>query len=151
MKNHETDALVPSLLECGALRDMPHFSCTHYSETTRGYGQSCFEFADFGSQHVRIVFIFRGNGEILFSGCPNQWSPYRASDIFRGHSDAAKADLLAFSLDCIPVIKKTVDLYFESVPHEDYSELLRLWQHTSPELLDVPTEAHFKTPWWKIW
>jgi len=152
MKEHKTDALIARVFECGALANMPHFSCTHYPELSpEGYGQSALEFADFGPHHANIRFIFRGNGNILLSGCPNQWSPCSNSDIFRGHSDAATMDLFGFTLDSIPIIKKTVDLYAESIPHEDYSGLLGLWLHTRPELLDTPTEAHFSASWWKFW
>jgi hypothetical protein len=152
MRKHQTAALMARALECGLLDGMPHFSCTHYPELSpEGYGQSAFEFADFGPQHTTLRFIFRGDGTVLFSGCPNQWSAYQNSDIFRGHSDAATVDLSAFTLDSIPTIKQTLDLYFETIPHKDYSGLLQLWSHVHPALLDTPRDAHMSHPWWRFW
>lgn len=152
MTTHRTDALIARSHEIGLFADVPHFSCSHYAKCpSTTYGQSAFQFDDFGPQHAALRFIFRGNGEVLFSGCPNQWSTYQHKDIFTGHSDAATDDLFNFSMDSIPVIKETLRLYFESQPHKDYSELLDLWSHVRPTLTDKPVEAHFSSPWWKFW
>jgi len=152
MSTYKTDVLVAELSKCGVLADMPYFSCTHYPELSpEGYGQTAFEFADFGQHHVTLRFIFRGDGEISLAGCPNQWSEYQYAEIFCGQSDSATENLLAFSIESIPIIKNTLELYTTSVPHEDYSDLLELWSHVHPKLLDKKIEPHIPHPWWKIW
>ena len=151
MTEHKTDAITARALECGLLHDMPHFSCTYYSDLPpERIGQAAFQFDDFGPHHASLRFIFRGNGDVILSGCPTQWSNYRLSDIFMGQSNQAAEDLFTFTVNSIPTLKLTLDLYANSVPHEDYSPLLELWSHAQPNLADTPTEAHAPEPWWRI-
>lgn len=149
---HRTNAITERALKHGLLEDMPHFSCTYYPELgPNGDGQSVLHFADFCPHQVTLRFIFRGNGDILLSGCPNQWSTFRPADIFAGQSDSAGLNLFDFTMNSIPSIKQTLNLYTSSIPHEDYSPLLDLWSHVHPKLMDSRIEPHMPHPWWKIW
>ena len=152
MMDHKTDAIVSSALECGLLRNMPHFSCTHYAELPpERDGQSAFQFDDFGPHHATLRLIFRSDGEVILSGCPTQWCSHKLSNIFHGQSEQATEDLFAFTMNSIPTIKEMLVLYTDSLPHQDYSQLLKLWEHVQPNLIDVQTEAHAPHPWWRIW
>lgn len=148
-----TDRIVAKVVECGVLADVPvkSFSCVHCPAVdSEELGQTGLEFYEFGPHHVSLRFMFRESGDVILSGCPNRWAAERLKDILGGKSESAKRDLLAFTLESIPVIKQTLLLYVESIPHEDYAELLRLWSHVRPVLHDEPVEAHERFRWWRF-
>ena len=150
MASSKTNDLVQRVLDLGLLNDVPHFSCTYYpTESSGGLGQSSFEFADFGPNRATLRFIIRSNGAVLLSGCPNQWSTFRNSDIFLGQAISAVQDLHGFTMDQMLSIKETLQLYNVSTPHDDYSTLLSLWSHVQPILMDKHVEPHMAHPWWK--
>lgn len=151
MTSSKTDQLVRRALDLGLLNAVPHFSCTYYpAESPDDLGQSAFQFADFGPNHVTLRFIIRSNGVVILSGCPNQWSKYKNSDIFQGQASSSVEDFHGFTMSQMPTIKETLQLYHDSTPHEDYSSLLSLWAHMQPVLMDKHVEPHMPTQWWKL-